>query len=213
MSRAVAMAGWLACNVVPVLAAAVLVGLLTPWATESSVGLAAHLTLLAGAAALQGAWVARAGVSGWRWAVYTIAGVLAGGVLGIALLVTLDGAGYELLGSLLGVAAFGLGMSVAQQRVLRRAAGVRSRWTAWWVPASVAGWIVGAGAWESIWRSTPVLNALDGVLPFFAPDVLVGHNEVSLLATALVCYAVATAVVAGRVFAPGRAAAGMPSRS
>ena len=211
MSRGVAMAGWVGCNIVPVLCAALLVAALAPWATDSSTGVAAHVTLLAGAAVLQGAWVARVGVSGWRWAAYTLAGVLAGGVLGIAMLITLDGAGYETLGSLLGVGAFGLGMSVAQWRVIRRSAGIRSTWAAWWVPASVAGWVAGAAVWGLVWRSVAVRNAVDGLLPFFAPDVLVGSNEVSLLATALACYAAATAVVAGRLFGVGhRAAASTP---
>jgi hypothetical protein len=197
-----AWAGWLACNLLPVVAAAALVAALTPATQSASVGVLAHVTLLGGAAALQGAWVTRVGLRGWRWAVHTVAGLALGGVVGIALLVTLDGVGYELAGTLLGVSAFGLGMSVPQHRLLRRAGRAPDWWLAWWVLASVTGWLAGGAVWHLAWRSVPLRTALGRALPFFAPDALPGQNEVSLLATALVCYAAVTAAVASRVLAP-----------
>ncbi len=204
---------WVALHVAAVAATTLLVVALAPRAGAGLAAAAGHLTLLAGTAALEGAWLARAGMrtgpgaglpddarvrlrSG-RWLAWTLAGMAPGGVLGIATLITADGLGYERAGSLLGMLVFGTGMAAPQARLLRAASGPAR----WWVPASAAGWLAGGALWHAIWESPARRELAASLLPLYSSALLPGGNEVSLLATTLLCSALATSPLVARALA------------
>ena len=193
--------GWCAAHVVPVAATTLLVLVMAGEAGTGATALVAHLALFCGTAALEGRWMAREaargaarGPSAGRWTGWTLAGAAVGGLLGISVLITLDGLGHEVAGSLLGVAIFGAGMAAPQARLLG-AAGWPARW---WIPAAAAGWLAGGAVWNAVWRSDVAREVAAAVLPLYAPSVLPGSNEVSLLATALICHGVATSLALPR---------------
>ena len=192
----------------PVAATTVLVLAMARGASTGATALAAHLALFCGTAMLEGVWMARGGARGparapsaWRWTAWTLAGAAVGGLLGIGVLITLDGLGHEAAGSLLGAVIFGAGMATPQAWLIR-GAGHPSRW---WVPAAAAGWLAGGAVWNGIWRSGAVRDLAAAILPLYAPDLLPGSNEVSLLATALICHGLATGLVVPRAGSAGGA--------
>jgi hypothetical protein len=116
---------------------------------------------------------------------------------GVGIVATLDGLGHEHVGLIAGWAVAGAVLGGVQAARL----GVSRRWVAWWVAASVAGWIIpavvysaAASALGRAGRSVVVRWLLGGL----AVD---GNIELAITAMTFAVYGMLTGLVLARVTA------------
>ena len=197
---------WLAANVAPSVAVSMLLVVIRDaLGTDRSV-VVAYVLLFSLVAGLQARvvarwreWRAQGGARPRRWAVWTIAGLVAAMFFGVGTVATLDGLGHERLGLISGWAIAGLVLGATQAAAL----GVTAREAAWWVIATIVGWTSAAAAYSSLavvgapltWG--PVMRWLVGGL------AVEGNVELAITALTFAAYGLLTGGVMARMARPG----------
>ena len=127
----------------------------------------------------------------WRWAAWTLGGLLVAMFFGVGTLATLDGLGSETLGLVLGWVIAGVVLGFAQSFAL----GVSRAHVALWVAASVCGWGAAAALFSQVHGSGVQLARI----PLLGSLMLEGNVELAITAFTFALYGISTGAVLSRL--------------